>query len=142
MNLSVSSRYTYHCPLARLNLVRWMVGCIAAALWLRAGLVHRPHDEMVWTLFAAVVVTQAFGTTSSGMLMLRPRVGIIGRLTDWYAVVSSVMTWVIGVAAVIWNGITLLQAALLLIAIGTGLFWLGLIHFGLQPIHLGAIERE
>ncbi len=142
MNLAVSSRFTYRCPVARLNATRWTIGAIAALLWFRVGFVLMPHDEMLWTLLAAVVSTQAFGTTSSGLLMLRPRKGLLGRLTDWYAIVASVMTWVIGVAAVIWNGITWLQGLMLFFSVATGIGWLGLIHFGLFPIHLGAIERE
>lgn len=142
MILAVPGRYTHHCPPPRLNAVRWCVGSIAALLWAAVGFGHLPHDRMLWNLLAALVATQAFGITSSGLLMLRPRHGMVERLTDWYGIVCSVMTWVIGVAAFICNDITWLQALLLVIAVLTGILWLGLIYFGLRPIHLGAIERE
>ncbi len=142
MSLTISSRFTYHCPLARLNGVRWTVGALAASLWFRVGFAALSQDEMLWTMLLALVGTQAFGTVSSAILMLRPRHGVLSRLTDWYGIVASVMTWVIGVGAVIWNGIGWLHGLLLFVAVATGVCWLSLIHFGLHPIHLGAIERE
>ncbi len=142
MSIAVSSRFTYRCPLATLNVVRWSIGIASAFMWFRVGFVLMPHDEFRWLLLAAVVSTQAFGTTSSGLLLLRPRRGLLGRLTDWYAIVASTMTWVLGVAAVIWHGISWPQGILLFISVSTGIAWLALIYFGLFPIHLGAIERE
>ena len=142
MNLSSTSHWTHQCPLAPLNTLRWSVGIVSAALWFRVGCASLAHDEMSWTLLSAVVSAQMFGTLSSGILMLRPRLGVIQRITDWYAIVTSVMTWVIGVAATIVNGITLMRALILLGALAIGVAWLLMIYFGLRPIHLGAIERE
>jgi len=142
MNLSSASHWTHRCPLSRLSVARWTLGMVSAALWFRVGLAELPHPELTWTMLAALVSTQAFGTTSSAMLMLRPRVGIVGRLTDWYGIVTSVIVWVIGVGAIVSNDITWKQALLLVAAVVTGNCWLGMIHFGLRPIRLGAIERE
>jgi len=142
MNLSSTSHFTHLCPLAPLNLVRWTVGLISFVMWLRVGFASLAHSEMIWNLLVAVITTQLFGTLSSAMLMLRPRLTLIQRVTDWYAIVASVMTWVLGVAALITNGITFLHASLLLGSVGLGVAWLVLIYFGLRPIHLGAIERE
>ena len=142
MNLAVATRYTYRCPLARLNAVRWTFGCIAAALWFRVGMAELPHSQTIWHLVGAVVATLGFGITSAGMWILRPRRGILGPLTDWYGIVASVITWTIGSAAIIWNGISWIQGLVLFAALAAGITWLGFVHFGLYPIHLGAIERE
>lgn len=142
MILSSASHLTYRCPLAALNAARWTVGIIAAALWFRVGFADLMHEEMTWNLLAAVISTQIFGTLSSGLLMLRPRSGVIRRVTDWYAIVTSVMTWVLGFAAMLTNGIEWMQIALILGSLLAGATWIAMIHFGLRPIHLGAIERE
>jgi hypothetical protein len=142
MILSNTSRWTHRCPLARLSAVRWTLGMVSSILWLRTGFAELERDEMLWTLLAAMIATQAFGTLSSGMLMLRPRVGIVARLTDWYGIVASVIIWVIALGAAVSIGVSWLQAALLFSAVATGVLWLGMIHFGLRPIRLGAIGRE
>ncbi len=130
MILSSTSHWTHRCPLAPLNSVRWTVGMVSAALWFRVGFADLTHDEMTWTLMAAVISTQFFGTLSSGMLMLRPRIGVLPRLTDWYAIVTSTMTWVLGVAAIISNDIDWIQVLLIVIAIAVGVSWLAMIHAG------------
>lgn len=135
-------RWTDQCPLAPLSAVRWTVGIISAFLWFRVGFAALDHESMMWTLVAAVISAQFFGTLSSGMLMLRPRHGIVTRLTDWYAIVTSVMTWVIGVGAIVLNDIEWPHALLLLGALAAGVAWIAMIHLGLRPIRLGAIERE
>jgi hypothetical protein len=142
MILSSTSRWTHQCPLAPLNTVRWTIGVVAAASWFRVGFTPLDHDTMMWTLVSAVIATQLFGTLSAGMLMLRPRLGIVQRLTDWYAIVASVMTWVLGSGAIVLNGIALAHVFLLLGAVAVGVSWLLMVYFGLRPIHLGAIERE
>jgi hypothetical protein len=142
MILSSTSHWTYRCPLAPLSAVRWTVGIFSAALWARVGFADLTHETTLWTLLAAIITTQFFGTLSSAMLMLRPRVGLLRRVTDWYAIVTSVMTWVIGVGALVSGGISFLHLALLLAAVAIGVMWLVLIYFGLRPIRLGAIERE
>ena len=142
MILSSTSHWTYRCPLTSLSVVRWTVGILSAALWVRVGVADLSHETMLWNLLAAIVTTQFFGTLSSAMLMLRPRVGLLQRVTDWYAIVTSVMTWVIGVGALVSSGISFLHLALLLAAVAIGVMWLVLIYFGLRPIRLGAIERE
>lgn len=142
MNLGSTSHFTHLCPLAPLNIVRWTVGMISAVLWFRVGLAPLAQTQMLWTLLAAVVCAQLFGTLSSAMLMLRPRIGLIQRLTDWYAIVASVMTWVLGVAALITNGITALHAVMLLGSVWIGVAWLILIYFGLRPIRPDARGRE
>ena len=142
MNLSSTSHFTHLCPLAPLNIVRWTMGMLSSALWFRVGFASLAHSELIWTLLAAVVTGQLFGTLSSAMLMLRRHMCLIQRLTDWYAVVASVMTWVLGVAALITNGITFMHVLLLLGAVAVGIAWLLLIYFGLRPIHLDATERE
>jgi hypothetical protein len=131
MILSSTSHWTHRCPLAPLNSVRWTVGVLSAALWFRVGFADLTHDGMTWTLLAAVISTQLFGTLSSGMLMLRPRVGVLPRLTDWYGIVVSTMTWVLGVAAIISNGIDWIQLLLIVIAVAVGVSWLGMIHAGI-----------
>jgi hypothetical protein len=142
MILSSTSHWTYRCPLAPLNAVRWTVGGLSALLWLRVGFAELTYDSMMWTLLAAVISAQVFGTLSSAMLMLRMRISLLQRFTDWYAIVTSVMTWVLGVGAIISNGLGFLQLALVLGAVAIGISWLVLIYFGLRPIRLGAIARE
>lgn len=142
MILSSASHFTHRCPLAPLSAVRWTVGVVASTIWFRVGFADLVHEEMKWNLLLAVIATQLFGTLSSGLLMLRPRTGLIRRLTDWYGTVTSVMTWVLGVAAIISNGIEWLQMALLFGSVLLSVSWIAMIHFGLRPIHLGAIERE
>jgi hypothetical protein len=132
MILSSTSHWTYRCPLAPLSAVRWSVGILSAALWFRVGFADLDHDAMLWNLLGALVTTQFFGTLSSAMLMLRPRIGLLQRVTDWYGIVVSVMAWVLGVGAIVSNGISFLQLALLLAAVAIGVMWLVLIHFGLR----------
>jgi hypothetical protein len=142
MILSSASHFTHRCPLAPLNAVRWTVGVIASVLWFRVGFADLVHDEMTWNLLAAVISTQVFGTICAGILMLRPRTGLLRRVTDWHAIVTSVMTWVLGVAAVLSNGVEWLQIALLLCSLMIGVAWIAMIYFGLRPIHLDAIGRQ
>jgi hypothetical protein len=142
MTLSSTSHWTHRCPLARLNVVRWTVGMTSALLWFRVGFAALDHDATNWTLLAAVVSAQIFGTLSSGILMLRPRSGLLQRFRDWYAIVASVMTWVLGVGAIVMNEITYAQLVLLLAGVTSGLFWLLLVYFGLRPIRLGGTEHE
>lgn len=127
-----TSHWTYRCPLAPLSAVRWTIGIFSAALWFRVGFADLSHDALLWTLLAAIISTQFFGTLSAAMLMLRPRVGLLHRVTDWYAIVVSVMTWVLGVAALVSGGISFLHLVLLLVAVAIGVMWLVLIHFGLR----------
>src|SRR6266567_4847948 len=54
MILSSTSHWAHRCPLAPLNSVRWTVGMVSAALWFRVGFADLTHDEMTWTLMAAV----------------------------------------------------------------------------------------
>ena len=142
MNLSGTSHFTHLCPLAPLNVVRWTIGMISSALWVRVGFADLSHSEMLWTLLAAVITAQLFGTASAAILMLRPSISFIRRLTDWYAIVASVMTWVLGVAALISNDFTALHVLLLVGSVTIGVMWLILIYFGLRPIRLGVRERE
>jgi hypothetical protein len=142
MILSSTSHWTYRCPLAPLSGVRWTVGIFSAALWFRVWFADLAHETSLWTLLAAIITTQFFGTLSSALLMLRPRVGLLRRFTDWYAIVTSVMTWVIGVGALVSSGISFIHLALLLATVAIGVMWLVLIYFGLRPSRLGAIERE
>jgi len=122
--------------------VRWTVGIFSAALWVRVGFADLTHEATLWTLLAAIITTQFFGTLSAAMLMLRPRIGLLQRVTDWYAIVTSVMTWVLGVGAIVSSGISFLHLALLLVSVTIGVMWLVLIYFGLRPIRLGATGRE
>src|SRR3569832_1382458 len=131
MILSSTSHFTHRCPLAPLSAVRWTVGIVAATVWFRVGFADLMHEEMTWNLLTAVICTQIFGTLSSGLLMLRPRSGVFRRVTDWYAIVTSVMTWVLGVAAVLANGIEWMQIALLMGSLMAGAAWIALIYFGL-----------
>jgi hypothetical protein len=142
MTYGSTSHWTYRCPLAPLSAVRWTVGIFSAALWVRVGFADLTHEAMLWTLLAAIITTQFFGTLSAAMLMLRPRIGLLQRVTDWYAIVTSVMTWVLGVGAIVSSGISFLHLALLLASVAIGVMWLVLIYFGLRPIRLGARERE
>ncbi len=142
MNFVHTVELAHRVPVSRLNAVRWSVGIVAAVLWFAAFWRDLPRVEQVWSLIAAMLAVQGFGITSSALMLLRPRAILIQRVTNWYAVVCSVIIWVIGLGAIAWYGISFTQAAILLIAVGVGIFWLGLIWWGLRPIHPAARERE
>ncbi len=142
MNVVHALELAHRVPFSRLNAVRWTAGLIAAPLWFSAFWRELPHDQQVWALMAAMMAVQAFGITSSALMLLRPRAILIQRVTNWYAVVCSVIIWVIGLGAIAWYGISFVQGALLLVAVATGIFWLGLIWWGLRPIRPAAIEHR
>lgn len=126
---------------SRLSHIRWGTGIVAFVLWTLASLGSEPGDTRLWLTVTAVLVVELFGAFSTALLITDRDDSLISVVTNWTAVVFSIMAWVVGAAAAAWFGIGTAHIVLLVLSLLACVAWLALLHVQTRSIHPGARGR-
>jgi len=115
----------------RWDRARWAAGAVASALWTTAALSPPGPPAGRRALYMlALIAVEAFGTFSATLMLMSEEGPLVSRITNWVAFVTSIMVWVIGVAADVWIGMTAGEGLLLAFSAAAALSWLSLVAFG------------
>lgn len=126
---------------SRLSHIRWGTGMVSAVLWAFASLGSEPGDTRLWLTVAAVLVVELFGAFSAALLITDRDDSLISVVTNWTAVVFSIMACVVGAAAAAWFGIGAAHIILLVVSLLACFAWLAFLHLHARSIHPDARGR-
>ncbi len=112
---------------SRWSMIRWCFGLVSLVLWLAASAsapVYTPGRRILF--LCALMSVEAFAVMSATLMLLPSEQATLKRITNWLAIIFSIMAWVPGCAAAIWLGLGVPDGAILVASVIASFVWFGL----------------